>query len=66
MPMNGNITSFLEQRYRDKGYMLSEDEDFFYLYVPGDENPLVFSKNSTTVEKINTYIANLEKKEAIK
>jgi len=55
--MRGNITALLGKKYRQQGYMLSEDEDFIYLIVPGDDDPHVFSRAGVkTIRQIEQHI----------
>lgn len=56
MPVLGKITALLAPKYREAGYILNEDEDFVYLYCPGDPHPHIFSAVGATIESIQKYI----------
>ena len=60
--LKGLLTKMLKQEYIDKGYRLTEDEDFLYLYLPGTEiAPIVFNARNTKIEQVNDAIRELEK-----
>ena len=54
--MNGNLTNMLKPEYIEKGYKLSESEDFVYLSVPDEVAAVVFNSHTATIEKIEEVI----------
>jgi len=52
----GNITALLKPEYAVQGYRLTEDEDFVYLWKPGNTVPVVFSSHGVTMESIEAKI----------
>ncbi len=62
MPVIGIITNLLSPQHKEAGYRLLMDTDFAYLYIPGDNQPRVFSLHRVTKEGIDKYIAEEEAK----
>jgi len=62
MPMLGILTNLLDSEYKAEGYVLTEDEDFLYLYSPGNPNPYVFSSHGVTIDTIHGIIEVLKRK----
>ena len=54
--MNGNLTNMLKPEYIEKGYKLSESEDFVYLSVPDEVVAVVFNSHTATIEKIEEVV----------
>jgi hypothetical protein len=54
--MNGNLTNMLKPEYIEKGYKLSEDEDFLYLSIPDEVVAVVFNSHTATIPKIEEVI----------
>lgn len=61
--MNGNITALLGQKYRDLGFVLTEDEDFVYLSRPGQKVPWVYSSHGVSIERIHKELEMMLAKE---
>ena len=61
----GNLTTLLKQEHINKGYALTEDEFFVYLWTPDTEQEkkaTVFYTGSVTEQTIETAIKLLEAK----
>jgi len=56
------LNNTLSQEYKNKGYKLTEDEDFLYLHPPESKglSPLVFHAKSTGIEDIISAILTIE------
>jgi hypothetical protein len=54
--VSGNITALLGQKYRDLGFVLTEDEDFVYLSPPGKGDPWVYSSHGVSIDRIHKEI----------
>jgi hypothetical protein len=52
MPTLGNLTFMLPAYYVVRGWRLTEDEDFVYLWERGNNTPRVFSAQRATIESI--------------
>ena len=54
--LKGYLTNLLSQESRDKGYELSEDEDFIYLYLDGKLIGTWSIKSGITIQDIERFI----------
>ena len=56
MPVKGWLTGMLSPELIVRGYQLTEDEDFAYLWTPGEQTPKAFSSHGLTIERVEAYI----------
>ncbi len=54
--LKGILTGLLSKESRDKGYELSRDEDFIYLYLDGKLIGTWSIKSGITIQDIENYI----------
>ena len=54
--LKGILTGLLSKESRDKGYELSKDEDFIYLYLDGKLIGTWSVKSGVTIQDIERFI----------
>ena len=54
--LKGILTGLLSKESRDKGYELSEDEDFIYLHLDGKLIGTFVAKAGITIQDIERFI----------
>ena len=54
--LKGILTGLLSKESRDKGYELSKDEDFIYLYLDGKLIGTFVAKAGITIPDIERFI----------
>ena len=54
--LKGILTGLLSKESRDKGYELSKDEDFIYLYLDGKLIGTWSIKSGITIQDIERFI----------
>ena len=59
--LKGILTGLLSKESRDKGYELSEDEDFIYLYLDGNFIKTWTIKSGITIQGIEKAINDFSK-----